>query len=454
MIDRRVPILLAVLIACVSCRTALAQDTAIRIATYNIKFLNTGINDTSIKDRRDRKERLLAVIEALGADVIGLQEIDDAAALDSVFPQSEWIQIIDDDSGDDQDLAMVVRKSTLSVVGSTADRIDADDEHFLFEDASSEFFPNNRDVLAIELMVNETGETFTLMVVHTKARHGGRKTTEPRRSGASRLLVQKLESEFQDEQVIVLGDFNDTPDDRSLNILETGDPDALASMENEQGEFLVNLTETLLVDEHVSWGKKTNDIDRTTDRIDTTTPGSRAFNFEHRDSDDLNIWDALLDQILITHNLLDNYHHGSIAVFDLGDASRGNNKSRASDHLPVYADFFFGVPDQLDTPDLTIHACLPNPEGEDKGHETVTLRNNSGGAINLAGHTLTDRAGHALALSGTIGAGDTLVIAIPADKLPLNNTGEDIALTDGSGETLHEVSYTKAQVSPGSEIVF
>ncbi|MFG0306543.1 MAG: endonuclease/exonuclease/phosphatase family protein [Phycisphaerales bacterium JB040] len=454
MITRRVPFLLAALLTLVSCASAPAQDATIRVATYNIKFLDTGINDTSSKDMRDRKDRLLAVIEALGADVIGLQEIDDAAALDAVFPRSEWIQIIDDDSGDDQDVAMVVRKSTLSVVDSTADRIDADDMHFLFEDAPSEFFPNKRDVLAIELMVNDTGETFTLMVVHTKARHGGRKTTEPRRSGASVMLVQRLESEFQDRQVIVVGDFNDTPDDRSLNILETGDPDAPASMENEQGEFLVNLTETLLVDEHVSWGKKTNDIDRSTDRIDTTTPGSRAFNFEHRDSDDLNIWDALLDQILISHNLLDNYHHGSVGVLDLGDAARGNNKSRASDHLPVYADFVFAAPGRVDTPALTIHACLPDPQGEDGGNETVTLRNNSTATIDLDGHTLTDRAGHVLALSGTIDAGATRVIAIPAGKLPLNNTGEDLALTDGSGVLLHEVSYTRARVSPGIEIAF
>lgn len=451
---RRVPILLVALVVLVSCTAAPAQDTPVRVATYNIKFLDTDINDVTVKDMRDRKERLLSVIDALGADVIGLQEIDDIDALDALFPASVWIRIIDDDSGNNQDVAMVVRKGTLSVVDSTADTIDAGDEHFLFEDAPSEFFPNNRDVLAIDLEVNATGETFTVMVVHTKARHGGRKTTEPRRSGASVMLVQRLETDYQDRQVIVLGDFNDTPDDRSLNILETGDPDAPAEMENERGEFLINLTEDLLLDEHVTWGKKSNDIDGVTDRIDTTTPGSRAFNFEHRDSDELNIWDALLDQVLISHTLLDNYHHGSVAVFDLGDASRGNNRSRASDHLPVYADFLFGVTDEAATIALAIHACLPNPDGDDAGRETVTLRNISSDPIDLAGHTLTDRVGHVLELSGTIGAGATRVFTIPAGELPLNNTGEDIALADGAGTVLHEVSYTKSQVSPGVEITF
>jgi|GEM_PF-910659 len=454
---RRVPILLVALVALVSC--ASAQDATVRVATYNIKFLSVELDDGS-PDNVLRKARLLNVIRELNADVIGLQEIKDFDALDTVFPRSEWIQIIDEDSGSTQDVAMVVRKSTLGVVGHSGDRLDADDEHFLFEDESSTYFPNRRDVLAIDLKVLATGDIFTLMVVHTKSRYEkahdrGRATNDYRREGAARLLVQTLEAEYDGARYALIGDFNDNPDDRSLNILETGDPDAVAGPENVEGEFLVNLTESLLLDGHVSHGRGHHDVFSDEGVVDTIDPDSRQRNNDGRGTNK-NTGDILFDLILVSHELLPHYLDESVRVFDAHtDAVRGNDDTRASDHLPVFADFSFstGQHELVEAP-LTIHACLPNPHEDDAGHETVTLRNNSDATIDLAGHTLTDRAGHTLALRGTIGAGDTLVITIPAGELPLNNTGEDLALTDGSGVLLHEVSYTKSQVSPGVEITF
>jgi hypothetical protein len=38
--------------------------------------------------------------------------------------------------------------------------------------------------------------------------------------------VQKLDRDYEDKRFIFLGDFNDNPDNKSLNILETGDIDA------------------------------------------------------------------------------------------------------------------------------------------------------------------------------------------------------------------------------------
>ncbi|MEQ9022871.1 MAG: endonuclease/exonuclease/phosphatase family protein, partial [Pseudomonadales bacterium] len=51
----------------------------VRVASYNIKFLNDEVSD-------DRKANLEAVLDALDADVIGLQEIEDRDALELFFP--------------------------------------------------------------------------------------------------------------------------------------------------------------------------------------------------------------------------------------------------------------------------------------------------------------------------------------------------------------------------------
>lgn len=100
-------------------------EQSVRIATYNIKFLSTGV-----QQQGDRLTKLRQVIELLEADVIGLQEIADRAALELLFPPAEWRIVIDDQSNESQDLAAVVRRPFRIV--NFGPGLDADDEHFLF----------------------------------------------------------------------------------------------------------------------------------------------------------------------------------------------------------------------------------------------------------------------------------------------------------------------------------
>jgi hypothetical protein len=67
--------------------------------------------------------------------------------------------------------------------------------------------------------------------------------SNPRREGAARAMLRVFERDFDGRGFILLGDFNDNPDDRSLNILETGDPNAPGGPEEIDGPFLSNLTE-------------------------------------------------------------------------------------------------------------------------------------------------------------------------------------------------------------------
>ena len=67
-------LLIAVLSA--SLQWASAQ-TEVRIATYNIRYL-----DTNVSKAGDRLQKLTEVIQLLEADIIALQEIDDRAALE------------------------------------------------------------------------------------------------------------------------------------------------------------------------------------------------------------------------------------------------------------------------------------------------------------------------------------------------------------------------------------
>lgn len=86
---------------------------------------------------------------------------------------------------------------------------------------ADDYFPDKRDVLVVRVKYPTDNLEFYVMAVHAKSRFGGRATTDPRRIAAARIMVQKLKAGYPGNPFVLLGDFNDNPDDESMNILET-----------------------------------------------------------------------------------------------------------------------------------------------------------------------------------------------------------------------------------------
>jgi uncharacterized protein YukJ len=95
---------------------------------------------------------------------------------------------------------------------------------------------------------------------------------------------------------------------------------------------------------------------------------------------------------------------------------------------------------------VRIIAALVNPLGGDQGKETVTLLNVSPQPVNLNGWQLADRFDKRHRLSGTIAAGQTLVVTLPID-VALGNNGGICNLLDNQGRKIHGISYTKEQAA-------
>ncbi len=435
---------------------ALQAQQRIRIATYNIRFLNTNVANT------DRLNNLQEVVNELNANVIGLQEIDDRDALELVFPSNEWHHIIDDNSGSNQDVAAVVRKP-LEVVGFPQD-LDADNEHFLVPGSSeNSFFPNRRDVLVVGVTTPSHADTFFVMVVHTKSRFEsgvgpGRSINDPRRVGHGRRVVERLREDFEGKKVILLGDFNDNPDDESVNILETGNPNAQGGAEDDQGTFLVNLTEPLCAAGHVSIGVEFDDLDAQTGRLNTIDPNSRQRNNDGRGTN-LNTGKILFDQILISPGMLDRHISGTTRVFDHRSAVQGS--SPASDHLPVFADFIIDLGEVLDEEEddvalstARLFSLLPNPTGTDAGREEITIENAGDTALDLEGWMARDRSNRIFALSGVIPPRARLTFVMVNATMPLTNSGDTVFLINRDGEVVDEVSYERIEARSGITITF
>lgn len=311
----------------------------LKFATYNIFFLDEGIS-------KERKDNLQAVIQQLDADIIGFQEIKNPAALKNILPENYSIAMIDDTT-EVQEVALVVR-SPLKIVSYK----------YVFPDTIyDEAFPRSRDLL--QVAVEGYGKEFICLVNHFKSRYGGRIETDSHRCEATSMIVKYIRQNLMDKNVIILADFNDDPDDRSLNILEYGDPQAIGGIDEVEDSFLFNTAEQLLVKDYCSYGLNYIYGDVQSDTFDARVLGSREENNKWRDKQydfykDVKVKEILLDQILVSLNLKTFFvksgvFNGSEAVKGIPSKTRFTKDgviytqrgSLASDHLPVYAIFEF-----------------------------------------------------------------------------------------------------------------
>ena len=305
----------------------------IKIATYNIYFLDDGISQA-------RKRQLQNVIQELDADIIGFQEIDDPAALENILPREYKIAMLDD-VDEVQELALAVRPPfRITSYG------------YVFPGRSfNEAFPRKRDLL--QIFVEGLGREFVILVHHAKSRRGGRLATDPRREKAAVYIMDHIRKVLAGRNVILLGDFNDNPDDRSLNILELGDPAAAGGVDEKEDSFLFNASEQLAAKDYCSYGYSYlyNQVVRET--FEPAVKGARQENNKWRnkkhDFRDVKIKAVLFDQILVSMDLKkvvveSGVFNRSIAVrgkpsrirFVEGKLHYTHRGSLASDHVPVW----------------------------------------------------------------------------------------------------------------------
>jgi endonuclease/exonuclease/phosphatase family metal-dependent hydrolase len=306
--------------------SAVPPKEGIRVATWNVMFLDESVPD-------ERLANLASVIRNLDADIIAFQEVSSVASLRKVLPRDYEVTMTTERGS--QNLALAVRAPLEIQAPGTA----------LFEGAAyDEAFPDNRDPLRV-YVATPSGVQLAVYVVHLKSRSGGRRQTDYQRIAGASLLAGWIRARGE-QNVILLGDFNDTPDDTSLNILETGDLLAFGRMENEEDRFLVNLCEPLFARDMV-----TMDV-HTLYRGSPMQPvarGARKENDRWRGKDysypnDLAVVQTMFDQILVSKALADVVVGGEARIYAGEDALRGVKGNRgegtlASDHLPVYADF-------------------------------------------------------------------------------------------------------------------
>lgn len=224
---RRIGALLLISIFCFSCGQS--QSNVLRFGFYNVENLFDLYVDPDVKDddwtpegkqqwTRERYQKklhdLAKVIRALGApQVLGLCEVENRAVLKDLANtpalKKYRYEIVHFDSPDGRgiDVALLFQPKHLRLIH--AHPISSTDPDLI-----------TRDVLYASLMPKgKDGDTIHLLVNHWPSRVGGKASTESKRMHMATLVtdyVNGLRLGNPHAAIVVMGDFNDTPTDRSI----------------------------------------------------------------------------------------------------------------------------------------------------------------------------------------------------------------------------------------------
>lgn len=232
------------------------------------------------------EDAVVEILEDLAPDFVGIQEVQDSAALARVAARLPGFRVIEAEPGPFSGVAALVRTSTLQV----------HDTEDLFEDA---WFPFPRPLLTVDVQVAGTDEDegrLELGVAHLKARSDERSMNR-RREASVELRGWFDEHRRQGVHALLLGDLNDEVTDAPSENVFAPLLDA--------GSGITFLTEEL--------------------------EASGATTYIP--------WSRMLDHIIVTDDL--ERHHVDTDVLALDDDP--NYERDISDHRPVMSLFEFEV---------------------------------------------------------------------------------------------------------------
>jgi len=231
---------------------AIAQNN-FRIVFYNVENLfdtynNPKTNDDEFTEKGmrhwsnyrywDRIKKTSKTLKIIGEwdtpAIIGLAEIENDTVLKNLIYSDALkkhnYKYIHRDSPDRRgiDVALLYRK----------------DKYFPL---ITKFFPlidkNRKPIKSREILytkgIIKGGDTLNIFVIHFPSRYGGYKNSEPKRINAITQLQSITDSIFKiniNSKMVIMGDFNDTPNNKSIQILDQNKHISLLKINNSENK--------------------------------------------------------------------------------------------------------------------------------------------------------------------------------------------------------------------------
>jgi endonuclease/exonuclease/phosphatase family metal-dependent hydrolase len=208
------------------------------VAAYNVMNMFDDYDDPYRADEqtpakpRAQLEKLAASIRQLNADVIAMEEVENRDYLErfvNVFlPEMGYRYVVLFEGNDTRgiDVGLISRIP----VGEVKSH-----RHISFPGPEGSTRRFNRDVLSVTLKP-PGGEPFEVWVLHLKSNSGGREEAEPVRLAEAHEIRRMLDEQLAANaaaRILVVGDFNDTPDSQTVKTIIGEGDHALWSADSE-----------------------------------------------------------------------------------------------------------------------------------------------------------------------------------------------------------------------------
>jgi len=273
---------------------ALKETGPIKLAAYNVLNLFDDQDDPYRHDEgtppkpRAELELLARTIRRLDADVLALEEVENRGYLEwfvrALLPDMGYCEIVHLESNDTRGIDCAVL-SRFPVGPVTSYR------HLKFKDAGGKTMRFERDLLRVSIEPpNRPG--FDLFVVHLKSKGSGPTSDVIRigEAGEIRRILDHILAQTPTARFAICGDFNDTWDSRSLQIIRGSGP-----------TMLKHFFEELAPEALITYSKEP--------------------------------YRSMIDYILVSPSMAEDYVAGSFGILD------GTVETSGSDHNPVFAEF-------------------------------------------------------------------------------------------------------------------
>ncbi|MCB4799084.1 endonuclease/exonuclease/phosphatase family protein [Neotamlana laminarinivorans] len=193
--------------------------------THDSDFLPTSVKRWTPKRYDNKLRKLSYAISNIGKRetgknpaIVGLAEVENATVIQDLLNYKHLENynygFVHYDSPDERgiDVALIYDKANFEVLHSETYSVLLRDD-----DGSPDY---TRDILLVSGKLDE--ENVHVIVTHWSSRREGQKETEFKRMVSSNKVVEiiaKLKQENEDAKIIVMGDFNDEPDNKSIKNL-------------------------------------------------------------------------------------------------------------------------------------------------------------------------------------------------------------------------------------------
>ncbi len=228
---------LAVFTSCTFTSNGQKGGDPIRIAFYNVENLFDTEDDPLTLDEdftpsgkqkwtderyRTKLQRIDQVVAGMEYPaLLGLCEVENKTVLDDLCKTTSLAgkkyQFVHFDSPDRRgiDVALLYQKKKFKVTSTEKIRVGFPDE--IVPDMPGY---TSRDILVVEGYLPKKQKVYVI-VAHFPSRRGGLKASEPKRTHVAKYIRDKVDEIFADDpsaNVIVMGDFNDEPDNKSIAV--------------------------------------------------------------------------------------------------------------------------------------------------------------------------------------------------------------------------------------------